>query len=141
MARTRAGSNLTISQLEQILASRRHVVSKLEHERAKLLKRLEGLEAQIAELGGDSRLSNGRVRNAKGLNDTIADVLASRGGGPVKVAEIVEAVLATGYKTHSANFRGIVNQSLIKDKRFVQAVRGAYQLKKIEKADKGKEAV
>ena len=48
----------------------------------------------------------------------------------MKVADITAAILATGYKTRSANFRGIVNQTLIKDKRFVSAGRGLYQLTK-----------
>jgi hypothetical protein len=46
------------------------------------------------------------------------------------VGEIVDAVLAGGYHSKSANFRGIVNQTLIKDKRFVSSGRGVYQLKK-----------
>jgi hypothetical protein len=42
-----------------------------------------------------------------------------------------DAVLATGYRSSSDNFRGIVNQMLIKDrKRFAQVERGIYQLNK-----------
>ena len=36
----------------------------------------------------------------------------------------------SGYRSNSANFRSIVNQTLIKDKRFGSAGRGVYQLKK-----------
>ena len=43
---------------------------------------------------------------------------------------IVDKVLATGYRSHSANFRGIVNQTLIKDERFVSMGQGMYRLKK-----------
>jgi hypothetical protein len=46
------------------------------------------------------------------------------------VGDIVDKVLATDYRSHSANFRGIVNQTLIKDKRFTSAGRGMYQLRK-----------
>src|SRR3712207_8218784 len=51
------------------------------------------------------------------------------GGKTMSVGEIVEAVERSGYRSNSANFRGIVNQTLIKDKRFQQAGRGQYQLK------------
>ena len=46
------------------------------------------------------------------------------------VARIAEAVQRGGYRSNSANFRAIVNQTLIKDKRFGSAGRGMYQLKK-----------
>jgi hypothetical protein len=40
-------------------------------------------------------------------------------------------VQKSGYRSNSANFRSIVNQTLIKErKRFGQAGRGIYQLKK-----------
>jgi hypothetical protein len=37
---------------------------------------------------------------------------------------IVEAVKAQGYRSNSANFRAIVNQTLIKEKQFSSAGRG-----------------
>jgi hypothetical protein len=51
----------------------------------------------------------------------------------MKIADITDAVLATGYSTSSGSFRAIVNQTLIKErKRFgpVDGERGTYQLKK-----------
>jgi hypothetical protein len=51
----------------------------------------------------------------------------------MKVGEIMDAVLATGYRSGSANFRGIINQTLIKDKRFGQVERGVYELKSSKK--------
>jgi hypothetical protein len=48
----------------------------------------------------------------------------------MKVGDIADAVQSKGYRSNSANFRGIVNQALIKDKRFGAASRGLYQLKK-----------
>ena len=51
-------------------------------------------------------------------------------GKAMRVGEIVEAVQAGGYRSNSANFRGIVNQTLIKErKRFAAADRGLYQLR------------
>jgi ribosomal protein L19E len=40
----------------------------------------------------------------------------------------MEGVLAAGYRSNSGNFRGIVNQALIKDKRFTSAGRGLYEM-------------
>jgi hypothetical protein len=47
----------------------------------------------------------------------------------MNVGDIAERAKASGYKSNSANFRGIVNQTLIKDKRFVSASRGMYKVK------------
>ena len=45
--------------------------------------------------------------------------------------DIVDGVLGSGYRSSSANFRGIVNQTLIKEKKkFTSPSRGMYQLKK-----------
>jgi hypothetical protein len=51
-------------------------------------------------------------------------------GKPMRVGDITDAVHNAGYRSSSANFRGIVNQTLIKDKRFVAPERGLYQLRK-----------
>ena len=64
-------------------------------------------------------------RNAKNLPDTIAEVLGAN-GGPMPVADLTAAIKETGYSSNSANFRGIVNQALIKDERFVATQRGVY---------------
>jgi len=62
-------------------------------------------------------------------DDALVAVL-KKASGAVRVADIVKGVLSTGYRSTSANFRGIVNQALIKDKRFAKAgARGTYQLK------------
>lgn len=131
MPRPRIGSDqLTIAQLEAILQKRRGKVGALQRRRNALQKRLDALDAKIAALGGNSRMTaGGRAHNAESLPQTIINVL-TRHGGPMKVADIVKAVLATGYRSSSDKFRGIVNQTLIKDKRFTAAQRGVYQLKK-----------
>jgi hypothetical protein len=129
MPRPRIGSDLSISQLEDILERRRSSLTKLERKRAKLVKQLDALDSEIGSLGGSTKGRGGRVKSAKSLVQTMVDVLSSK-GGPMKVADITDAVKATGYKTNSDNFRGIVNQTLIKEKQFVSPARGTYQLKK-----------
>jgi len=134
MARRSFGSGLSISQLEQLLAGRKSELSEKVRERTRLMARLEQLEADIRRLGGAAGrrgrggLAGGRARNAKSLIATLEDVL--KGGKPMKVGDIADAAQKNGYRSNSANFRSIVNQTLIKDKRFSAASRGVYQLKK-----------
>jgi hypothetical protein len=126
--------NLSIAQLEKILRARRSQVAGLMRRRAKLARQLERLDAQLRDLGGEigGGLAGGgrRARNAQSLVSLMESVLG-KSAKPMKVGDIVSAVQARGYRSNSANFRAIVNQTLIKErKRFAQAGRGMYQLKK-----------
>lgn len=147
MARPNSGANFNIAQLERILDERRSDLSKLERQRSDLQRKLEGLDRQIVKLNGGIRGMRGRLggggraRNERSLIETIEQVM--RGSGKaMRVGDIVDAVAATGYRSSSANFRGIVNQTLIKErKRFHQADRGLYELKASgEKAKKDRPA-
>ena len=132
MPRPSSGKNLSLADLEHILETRRSELNKLRKHRTDLQRKLNSLDREIGKiegLGGGRRAANGRVRNARSLNDTIEHVLKSS-GKPMGVGDIADAVLSTGYRTNAANFRGIVNQGLIKDKRFASTDRGVYQLKK-----------
>jgi septal ring factor EnvC (AmiA/AmiB activator) len=140
MPRTASSSNgLTLAQLEKMMQSRRAEVTRLTRQRAKLQKKLDALDAQIASVSGgagDGRSTRGggggggrRVRNESSLQDVIHQVL-SKAGEPLSVGDIAAKVQSSGYRSNSGNFRGIVNQTLIKDKRFTSAGRGVYQLKK-----------
>lgn len=129
-------SNLSLAQLERLMRTQRTKVSRLSRQRDKVLKKLDALDAQIASLSGGVGVNGrgrggggGRARNEVSLQDAIHQIL-SKAGGPMNIADITAKVLATGYQTNSANFRGIVNQTLIKDKRFSSASRGMYQVKK-----------
>jgi hypothetical protein len=118
-----------------MLESRRSAIGKYERERNKLMRKVDALDSKIRELGGNGRSGRGggggggRARNAKSLTEVLVEVLG-RSSEPMKVGDIADKVEATGYRSSSANFRGIVNQTLIKDKRFTSASRGLYHLKK-----------
>jgi hypothetical protein len=136
MPRLASQSQFTIAQLEQLLSGRRAQLNTLQKQRNRIARKLAAIDDRIRGLGGSAgggrggrNGAGGRVRNEKSLMDTIESVLKS-GGKAMKVAEIADAVQRQGYRSNSANFRGIVNQTLIKDKRFVSAGRGLYQLKK-----------
>ena len=136
MPRPNTGLNFNIVQLERILHDRKSELTKLERQREDLRRKLDGLDRQIVRLGGSMRggrgrggLGLGRARNERSLIETIEGVMRDH-GKPMRVGEILEAVSATGYRSNSANFRGIINQTLIKErKRFAQAERGTYALK------------
>jgi hypothetical protein len=140
MPRVRS-AHLSIAELEGLLESRRARVAKFEKQRARLARKLETLDNKIISLGGSAHVAaargtrvgrigrGGRAQNAVSLPETLVRVLAKQ-GGPMAVKDIVAAVRATGYRTTSDNFRAIVNQALIKDKRFIQASRGNYAMKK-----------
>lgn len=134
MARPSATSGMTIAQLENLLTTRRNKLNELVRERSRIQQRLDSMNRQIAALSGrggsvGGARAGGRARNAASLVATMETILRDS-GKPMPVGDIVSAVLRRGYQTTSANFRGIVNQTLIKEKQFSSAGRGVYQLKK-----------
>ena len=135
MARKTLNNGMSIAQLEQMLAGRKAELNQKQKEHSRLLARLQQLETDIRQLGGSPGRrgrggagGGGRARNERSLLATLEEVL--KPGKPMKVGDIAEAAQKSGYRSNSSNFRGIVNQTLIKDKRFSSAGRGVYQLKK-----------
>jgi hypothetical protein len=140
MARTRSTVDFSLAQLERLVRTRRTEMTRLTRQRDKLQKRLDDLNDRISEIAGGPGFAGamvgrsaggggGRARNEMSLQDAIHQVL-SKASAPMAVGDIMEKVRAAGYRSNSANFRGIVNQTLIKDKRFTSAARGMYQLRK-----------
>ena len=112
-----------------MLQQRKAELSKLRKERAGLERQMSKLDRRIDTLGG-GRSRGGRARNAMSLTAVMEDVLG-KAGKPMQVGDILARVEASGYRSSSPNFRGIINQTLIKEKkRFASAGRGLYQLKK-----------
>ncbi len=134
MARRSMVSGLSIAQLEQALAGRKLELNQKQKEHSRTLAQLQQLEADIRRLGGSAGrrgrggAGGGRMRNEKSLTETLEEVL--KHGKPMNVGDLTAAVEKSGYRSKSASFRSIVNQTLIKDKRFTTAGRGVYQLKK-----------
>jgi hypothetical protein len=132
MPRGRIGSGLSIGALEMMLTQKRNEIGKLKKQRTGIERELMQIDRRIEALGGGSGgrgRSGARSKNAKSLVATLEDVL-SKGSKPMQVSDIVDRVKAAGYQSTSANFRGLVNQTLIKEnKRFASAGRGLYQMK------------
>ena len=143
-----AKRSLTKVSLQDLLAQlKKHQarLPKLQRNEKKLLKQLEAVQAEIAELGGAittlpkttkvSAKQRGRpagkggkrAKNKVKLADAIAAVLSKEKS--ISVKEIISAVKAGGYVSTSKTFGTIVYQTLGRDKRVKRAGRGKYQLK------------
>src|SRR5688572_5261220 len=118
MARTASPTDMSISDLERLLRLRQRELDALMRRRKRLERKLAALDERLARLegpgGGRHRgLSAGngtgkRARNEVPLTEAIERVLG-KARGPLSVGEIVAGVLASGYRSMSANFRGVVN--------------------------------
>ena len=138
MAQVRVAKGFTISQLENMLEARRTQLTDLYRDRTRALREVAGIDDKIRRLGGNLKggggvmnlNAGGRARNPKSLVATMEQVLGDA-GKPLTVTEILEGVLGTGYRSNAANFRAIINQTLIKErKRFANTARGTYAVKK-----------
>lgn len=141
--RTRRGlSNLSVDFLRSELARRQRALVGLYRRHAGLLRRVERVADAIRSAGGDvihaatgdTRRARGRgapgrrrrPRNDMNLVQALSKVLKNR---TMSVTEVAEEVQRAGYKTSSANFRTIVNQTLIKSPAFKKVSRGKYTSK------------
>jgi septal ring factor EnvC (AmiA/AmiB activator) len=124
-------AGMTISRLESLLNQQRTRKKELARERARLQAQLDKLDRQIASLDGAGGTSpSGRARNSMSLVATMEAVLEKQPKG-MSVSEILDGVQSAGYRSSSPNFRGIINQTLIKErKKFTSVSRGVYALKK-----------
>lgn len=124
-------TTISISELQNMIATRRKDMKKLAKRRAKALKHLKGIETRIAQISGNGTLAElrrQRPQNESNLPDALHQVL-SETTHPLGIREIADRVQASGYKSGSANFSGLVNLTLIKDKRVTRVSRGMYGLR------------
>jgi len=140
----RALSSISVSELQAEISRRKKRVHTLVRKRNRLVQQLQQLDSEIEAEGGAEFVrmapvgsgrkrgrpvgSGGgrRPRNEANLADSMESVLTGKTMG---VTELSEAVQKAGYRTMSPNFRTIVNQTLIKDKRFKRVERGLYTVK------------
>ena len=133
-----AKSSLTkvpISALQGELRRRARGVHALQRKREKLIRQVEEIDAEIREIGGTlgmaapGRAAAGgrkRPRNDMNLVEALSALLKNK---TMSVTEAAEAVQRAGYKTTSASFRTIVNQTLINSGQFKRVSRGQYTAK------------
>ncbi len=133
--RRRSGlARLSIAELRAELAERERHVKHLQGRRDGLLDQLAALDKEIATADGKRAAvrtrrqrpgqAGRRQRNKMNLVDALRKVLANK---TMSVSEATEAVQRAGYRTSSANFRSIVNQSLLANRKvFRKVARGQY---------------
>ncbi len=124
-------SGLSVGDLQRELRRRERGVEVLVRKRDKLMEKVHALDTEIAALGialGSRRAAAGRrrPRNDSNLADALVSVLKTK---TLSVTDVAQAVQEAGYVTTSPNFRTIVNQTLIKDKRIKRVGRGQYTAK------------
>ncbi len=129
-------AKMTIRQLETEIARRQKSLSRLQKQRADLIKKLEDIDRRIAGLtGGDMKksprkqpaLKNRRMKNKQNLVEVLVTVLKDK--GRLGIREAAEAVFAAGYRSTSKTFNRIVNKTLSKHPKFQKVARGIYALK------------
>lgn len=132
----KSGGDLSVADLERMLTNRKSLLGSLEKKRTRLQRELAGIERQISVLegrrraGGLIRSVRRRAKNEKSLHDVLRDVLAKNKKG-YSLEELVNKVLATGYKTHSGNFKNVVYQCIYNSKYIAHDEKsGTYQLVK-----------
>ncbi len=117
-------SNLPVSLLQAEIHRRSKSVKSLLRKRDKLAKKLANIDAQIHAAGGASGTGRVRPQNSMTLVEAMAKTLAGKTMG---VSELAGAVQRAGYRSNAANFRTIVNQTLIKNRKaFKKVSRGKY---------------
>ncbi|MBN8644206.1 MAG: hypothetical protein HUU19_15170 [Phycisphaerales bacterium] len=119
-------NKLSTSDIQAELRRRERGVGKLQRQRERLVEKLAALDAQLLEMGASAGATRRRARNSMTLLDALEKMLT---GNVMGVTEVADAVQKAGYRTTSPNFRTIVNQTLIKDKRFKRVGRGKYTVK------------
>lgn len=134
--RTTGGGLASISatDLHRELQRRQRAASSILRRREKLAAKLAVLDAEIAGLGLSVRggpdgavLGRRRPRNDSNLIEALVKLLD---GKTINVTSIAEEVQKAGYQTTSANFRTIVNQTLINNpSKFKRVSRGQYTAK------------
>ncbi len=122
-------NTMSMAELHAELQRRERGVRKLERRRERLLGELAQVDTELAAVGALSA-SGGirrRPRNDMNLVDSLAVVLKNK---TMSVTEVTAEVQKAGYLTTAANFRTIVNQALIREKKtFKKISRGQYTAK------------
>ena len=110
-------NQMSVSELEKVLAFKREKLDDLMSERDQVLKELDRIDGKIRDLGGkvSARKSQGRrgpkAKNEKPLWGYVEDLLGRSKRG-MTIEELEKKILASGYNTKSNNFRNVIYQCL-----------------------------
>ena len=108
---------LSIADLERLLNERRDNVHGLLERRKQVQRELEKLDAEMQDAMnpnapiGRIRRRGPRVKNETSLR-TVADGILAKSKKGLSLADLVNKVTETGYKSNSRNFKTVVYQCL-----------------------------
>lgn len=94
--------------------------------RARLARKLEALDMQLAEKGLGPRTGQPRAKNSMSLVEALAKLLKGKEMG---IPEIMAQLPGVGYRSPSPNLRTMVNVALLKKAHFKRTGRGVYTAK------------
>ena len=120
MAKT--GSQLSVAQLERLLATGKDRLAALMKRRVSLQASLATVEKEIRQLSGAAptkrvrRKIGKRPKNRKSLKQRATEVLGKYKRG-LTLKDLSEKIKATGYKTISRKFSNVVYQTLFANKK------------------------
>ncbi|MFN0197945.1 MAG: hypothetical protein ACKVT0_14465 [Planctomycetaceae bacterium] len=111
--------DLTVNDLERLLAKKKTSLVKLERERDRLAAKLHGIQRQIEKLNGSKNVSLAlpaarrglRTRNSKSLHTHVIELVTENKKG-LTLGELHEKILGRGYKSTSTNFKNVLYQCL-----------------------------
>ena len=127
---------MSIADLRQEIERRQKLLPKLIAQRDALsreITELQGLAAPEARKPARPAAAPKKTRRRHRAKNkvSLADALAlfMKGKKKVAIGEAMEGVVAAGYKSNARDFRGVVNNMLLTDKRFKKVSRGEFTLK------------
>ena len=128
--------DMSLSQLERLLSSKKSELEGLMRARERLRKDLQQVELRISGLQGNRpagptgrrRRTGKRAQNPKPLAEVIALVLGNNKKG-YPLGELAAKVREAGYKSYSSNFSNIVYQCIYNNRDRFALDSGHYTLK------------
>jgi hypothetical protein len=117
--------DLSVVKLEQILERKRLQLERLTRQRISLQRKLEKVEREIVQIGGDNgttlrvrRKIRRRPKNTKPLAEVVVDILKKQKAG-LSLAQLAEKIQQSGYRSHSADFKNVVYQCLYNNRKTI----------------------
>ncbi len=138
MAR-RKGPDLTVAELESLLAQQKSRVTSLGKKRSKLQAELNSVEKQLQSLQGSAASTprtgkktgrrGKRPKNAQSLASVVTGILGKSPKG-LSLDDLTAQVINSGYKTKAKSFSNVVYQCVYNSKAIQRDKKsGAYRLK------------
>lgn len=116
---TRKGADLSIAQLETLLAEKKGRVTALAHKRSSLQAELNSIDQELNSLQEnastaflrkqDKRDNRKRQKNSEPLAAVVNRILEKKSGG-LSLDDLTAQVISSGYKSNAKNFTNVVYQ-------------------------------